>query len=124
MEQLRIGVIGTGGRSTIVEYWHNPTGNSIVVGAADVSLEALEKFKKEINEDAFVTTDYRELLAREDIDAVAILTPDYLHEEHATAALQAGKHVYCEKPLAITPEGCDRILDEAKKSRKAFNGWF
>lgn len=118
MEQLRIGVIGTGGRSTIVEYWHNPKGNSIVVGAADVSLEALEKFKKEINEDAFVTTDYRELLAREDIDAVAILTPDYLHEEHATAALQAGKHVYCEKPLAITPEGCDRILDEAKKSGK------
>ncbi|MEH7179273.1 Gfo/Idh/MocA family protein [Neobacillus vireti] len=120
MEQLRIGVIGTGGRSTIVEYWHNPTGNSIVVGAADVSVEALEKFKKEINEEAFVTTDYRELLSREDIDAVAILTPDYLHEEHAIAALQAGKHVYCEKPLAITPEACDRILDEAKRSGKHF----
>ncbi|NWQ40727.1 Gfo/Idh/MocA family oxidoreductase [Bacillus sp. EB106-08-02-XG196] len=120
MTQVRIGVIGTGGRSTIVEYWHNPTGNSVVVGAADVSLKALEKFKKEINHEAFVTTDYKELLARGDIDAVAILTPDYLHEEHATAALRAGKHVYCEKPLAITPEACDRILDEAKKSGKHF----
>ncbi|WP_045517152.1 hypothetical protein [Neobacillus niacini] len=60
MTQLRIGVIGTGGRSTIVKYGYNPTGNSIVIGAADVSMEALENFKKEINEDAFVTTDYRE----------------------------------------------------------------
>lgn len=118
MKQARIGVIGIGGRSTIVEYWHKPEGNSIVAGAADVSLKALEKFKKEINQEAFVTTDYRELLARDDIDAVVILTPDYLHEEHAIEALQAGKHVYCEKPLAITPEACDRILDEAKKSGK------
>jgi predicted dehydrogenase len=118
MTQLRIGVIGTGLRSSIARYWHNPKGNSVVVGAADVSLKALEKFKNEIDKDIFVTTDYIELLEREDIDAVAILSPDYLHEEHAAAALQAGKHVYCEKPLAITPEGCDRIMDEAEKSGK------
>ncbi|WP_318614779.1 Gfo/Idh/MocA family oxidoreductase [Sporosarcina sp. YIM B06819] len=118
MKQVRIGVIGTGGRSSIVQYWHNPKGNSIVVAAADVSVEALDRFKQEVNEEAFVTTDYKELLAREDIDAVAILTPDFMHEEQATAALRAGKHVYCEKPLAITPEGCDRIIDEAKKSGK------
>ena len=71
-----------------------------------------------MNPDAFVTTDYKELLAREDVDAVAIFTPDYMHEEHATAAFQAGKHVYCEKPLAITAEGCDHILDEWRKSGK------
>ena len=118
MTKVRIGVIGAGGRSAIVKYWHNPTGKSIVVGAADVSLDALEHFKREINAEAFVTQDYRELLAREDIDAIVILTPDYLHEEHATAALRAGKHVYCEKPLSITTEGCDRILDEAKKAGK------
>ncbi|WP_045517070.1 Gfo/Idh/MocA family protein [Neobacillus niacini] len=120
MTQLRIGVIGTGLRSSIARYWHNPEGNSVVVGAADVSLKALEKFKNEIDKDIFVTTDYKELLEREDIDAVAILSPDYLHEEHAVAALQAGKHVYCEKPLAITPEGCDRIIDETEKSGKHF----
>jgi predicted dehydrogenase len=118
MTQVRIGVIGTGLRSSIAKYWHNPEGNSVVVGAADVSLKALEKFKNEIDKDLFVTTDFKELLEREDIDAVAILSPDYLHEEHAVAALQAGKHVYCEKPLAITPEGCDRIIDEAKKLGK------
>jgi predicted dehydrogenase len=118
MTQVRIGVIATGLRSSIAKYWHNPEGNSVVVGAADVSLKALEKFKNEIDKDLFVTTDYKELLERADIDAVAILSPDYLHEEHALAALQAGKHVYCEKPLAITPEGCDRIIDVAEKSGK------
>lgn len=118
MKQLRMGIIGVGGRSSIVEYWHNPKGNSVVVGAADVSMEALNRFKETTNPEAFVTTDYKELLAREDIDAVAIITPDFLHVEHAIAALRAGKHVYCEKPLAITVEGCDLILDEEKKSGK------
>lgn len=118
MAQVRMGIIGLGGRSSIIHYWHKPSGDSVVVAGADVSLDKLEKFKNAINEDVFITTDYLELLAREDIDAVAIFTPDYLHEEHAIAALRAGKHVYCEKPLAITTEGCDRILDEEKKSGK------
>ncbi|UNK20159.1 Gfo/Idh/MocA family oxidoreductase [Paenibacillus sp. N3/727] len=118
MNQVRVGVIGVGGRSSIVEYWHQPGGKSIVTGAADISLEALSKFRETVNPDAFVTTDYHELLSREDIDAVVILSPDYLHEEQAIAAFRAGKHVYCDKPLAITPEGCDRILDEWKQSGK------
>lgn len=118
MNQVRVGVIGVGSRSSIVEYWHQPDGKSIVTGAADISPEATSRFRETINPDAFVTTDYRELLNRDDIDAVVILSPDYLHEEHATAAFRAGKHVYCEKPLAITPEGCDRILDEWERSGK------
>ncbi|MDQ0973575.1 putative dehydrogenase [Neobacillus niacini] len=118
METVRIGIIGAGLRSGIAKYWHNPGGKSVVVGAADVSVSRLKEFQEKINEHAFITTDYNELLARKDIDAVAILSPDYLHEEHAIAALRAGKHVYCEKPLAITVEGCDRIIEESKKSGK------
>ncbi|EEL51592.1 MULTISPECIES: Gfo/Idh/MocA family protein [Bacillus cereus group] len=118
METVRIGIIGAGLRSGIAKYWHNPGGNSVVVAAADVSMERLKTFQEKINQHAYITTDYKELLARTDIDAVAILSPDYLHEEHAIAALQAGKHVYCEKPLAITVEGCDRIIEQAEKSGK------
>lgn len=118
MKQVRIGMIGLGGRSSIMQYWHKPNGRSIISAAADVSKEKLDNFKENFNESAFVTEDYEELLAREDIDAVAIMTPDYLHEEHAIKALEAGKHVYCEKPLAITIEGCDRIIDAEKKSGK------
>src|SRR5699024_10978380 len=85
---------------------------------SDIRLERAEKFRDRVNKDCFVTTDYKALLAREDIDAVAILTPDHMHEEHAIAALEAGKHVYCEKPLAITIEGCDRIIETAERTGK------
>ncbi len=118
VKQVRMGIIGAGLRSGIAKNWHDPNGESVVVAAADVSEERLDKFKQEINPDAFVTTDYQELLKQEDIDAVAILSPDFLHEEHAIAVLKAGKHVYCEKPLAITVEGCDRIIATANETGK------
>lgn len=116
LKQVRMGIIGAGARSGLGDYWHKPGGDSIVVAVADVREERAEAFRERVNEDCFVTTDYKELLARDDIDAVAILTPDYLHEEHAMAALEAGKHVYCEKPLAITTEGCDNIIETAERT--------
>lgn len=48
------------------------------------------------------------------------MTPDHCHDEHAVAALRAGKHVYCEKPLAVTVDGCDRILEAWRDSGKHF----
>lgn len=118
MKQVRIGLIGVTGRGGIAKYWHNPDGKSVVVGGADIVPEKLEQFRQTINKEAFITKDYMELLTRDDIDAIAIASPDYCHEEHAVAALQAGKHVFCEKPLAITVEGCDRILQTWKQSGK------
>lgn len=118
MDKVRIGVIGVAGRGVIAEYWHKPDGDSIVVAGADAKQEFLDRFKEKINPDAFVTTDYRELVTRDDVDAVAVMSPDFLHEEHAVAALNAGKHVFCEKPLAITTESCDRILEAWQRSGK------
>lgn len=118
MTQVRMGVIGAGLRSGIAKHWHHPEGDSVVVAAADINPENLEKFRERVHQDCDVMTDYKELLKRDDIDAVAITTPDYLHEEHAIAALKAGKHVYCEKPLAISDEGCDRIIETAEKTGK------
>lgn len=118
MKQVRIGIIGTGLRSNIAKHWHEPEGKSVVVGAADISEERLKVFKEKINPNCYVTTKYKELVKRDDIDAIAITSPDYLHEEHAIAALEAGKHVYCEKPLAITTEGCDRIIETAERMGK------
>ena len=65
-------------------------------------------------------TDYKELLAQPDIDAVIIVTPDALHKEMAVAALEAGKHVLCEKPLALTREDCVDIAKAVEKSDKKF----
>ena len=71
------------------------------------------------------TDDYRELLAMEDIDVVSVCTPNDLHEEMVIAALTAGKHVYIDKPLAVTAESARRIAEAAAKApgftRMVFN---
>lgn len=115
-KQIRIGIIGVGGRGAIAVHLHNPAGRSIVAAGADINKDFLKDFKGKFGNSVFTTTDYRELLKRKDVDAVAVTSPDFMHEEHAVASLEAGKHVFCEKPLAITVRGCDRILRAWKKS--------
>ena len=68
--------------------------------------------------------DYRRLLDRNDIDAVFIATPVHLHREHAVAAVNADKHVYCEKPLGRTPQDVKDVYDAVKQSRKRFQVGF
>jgi predicted dehydrogenase len=68
--------------------------------------------------------DYRKLLEREDVDAVFIATPIHLHREHAVAAMEAGKHAYCEKPLGPTSGDVKAIHDAVKKARKKFQVGF
>ncbi len=64
--------------------------------------------------------DYRKLLDLKEVDAVFIATPCDLHVEMAIAALQAGKHVYCEKPVGITPESIARLLKVARSAKTVF----
>jgi len=118
LDKLRIGMIGVAGRGGLWCHWHQPDKRSVVVAGADPDEGFLAKFGGELDNKAFVTTDFRRLLERDDIDAVAVTSPDYCHEEQATLALQAGKHVFCEKPLAITIEGCDRMLAAYRESGK------
>ena len=115
-DELRIGVIGAGGRGGLARQAHKPDQGVRVVAGADVRPEALKQFKERFGPDTFITNDYRDVLSRDDIAAVFVTTPDYLHEEHAVAALEAGKHVYLEKPMAITIDGCDRILQAARQA--------
>lgn len=112
-KEIRLGVIGAGGRGSLAAHAHKPEIGIRIVAGADVQPAARERFATRYGPDVFVTADYRDIVGRDDVDAVFITTPDYLHEEHAVAALQAGKAVYLEKPMAITIEGCDRILRTA-----------
>ncbi|MFC1735729.1 Gfo/Idh/MocA family protein [Candidatus Hydrogenedentota bacterium] len=125
MSEIRIGVIGASGRAQMAKHWHDPKGRSVVAGAADICENALDWFRENINEKAFVTNDHRELLDRNDIDAIAVMTPDDSHEQLVCDAFEAGKHVFCEKPMAITTGGCDRTLrawvDSGKKFMIGFN---
>lgn len=117
MDKLRIGVIGVCGRGTLANSWKD-NNRAMVVAGADVREDALTDFRSRFGEDAFTTLEYREMLDRPDVDAVAVTSPDFMHEEHAVAALEAGKHVYLEKPMAITIEGCDRIISTQKRTGK------
>jgi len=122
VSELRIGVIGVGGRGGLAYYAHKPEEGVRLVAGADIDSSALELFKETYGPDTFITNDYRQLLDRP-LDAVFITSPDYCHEEQAAAALEAGLAVYLEKPMAITIEGCDRILDiAAKRHAKLFVG--
>jgi predicted dehydrogenase len=61
-----------------------------------------------------------ESLLKSDIDAILIIVPHYLHEEMVVAAAEAGKHVLCEKPMATTIEGCDKMIKATKKAEVKF----
>ncbi len=116
MDDLKIGVIGTGGRGGVARHAHKAGEGSRVVACCDKVEAALEKGRENFGPDVFTTADYHELLAQ-DLDAVFVTSPDFLHEEHALAALDAGVAVYLEKPMAITIGGCDRILKRAQKKK-------
>ncbi len=120
MSKLRIGIIGVTGRGSMAEHWHSPEGRSELAGGMDVSQKALAEFREKHGKNLPVTTSVDELLELPDMDAVAVMSPDWTHEEYVIRAFEAGKHVFCEKPMAITTEGCDRMLQAWKDSGKKF----
>ncbi len=121
---LKLGLIGLNRRGRLFPSAF-PKELAVITGAADVDPEAFKAFQSDFPEwkDIRFTCDYRELLKSDDVDAVCIIVRDFLHEEIAIAALNAGKAVFLEKPMAITVEGCDRILEAAYRNKaKLFIG--
>ena len=88
-KELRIGVIGVAGRGGLAGHAHKPEDGVRLVAGADPQQKFLDTFSEKYKPD-FVTQDYKELLARDDVDAVFICSPDYCHEEQGVAALEAG----------------------------------
>jgi len=113
-DRIRIGIIGPGARGSEILREAVSFPNVECVGAADVYTRRLEEVKK-IAPDAKTYLDYRHLLEDPSVDAVLIATPQHLHCEHFTAALEAGKHVYQEKTMAFT-------VAHARKMRAAVEG--
>lgn len=113
----RFAVIGTGAISQVV---HVP----ILAERSDVDLAVVADLDvakaKNVAErfDIQEATDADAVLTRPDLDVVVVCTPNHLHEELAVAALEAGKHVFVERPMAPTPEGVERILAAARSSGK------
>ena len=120
MDKVRIGIIGCGG---IANAKHMPSLKKIsqveMVAFCDIIRERAEKAARDYGvEGAAVYTDYKELIARDDIDVVHVLTPNKQHSFITVDALEAGKHVMCEKPMAINSAEAKKMLDAAKRTGK------
>lgn len=117
---LRLGIIGCGG---IANGKHMPAEKrnprAEMVAFCDIIPERAQKAKEEYGtEDSAVYTDYKELLKDESIDAVLVLTHNKEHCRITVDALNAGKHVLCEKPMATTYEEAVKMIEAAKKNNK------
>ena len=119
-ETLRVGIIGCGG---IANGKHLPSlakqKNVDLVAFCDIIVDRAEKAKEKYGTpDALVCEDYRVLLDDKSIDVVHVLTPNRWHSEITVAALEAGKHVMCEKPMAINSLEAKKMLDAAERTGK------
>jgi len=114
MTRLGVGIIGAGTWGTVHACTYSGIEGVKVAGIADLVPEKVEKLASTTG--AKLYTDYRELLADNTIQAVSIVTPDFAHAEIALAAVKAGKHVLCEKPLAMTVPECEAIVSAAAKT--------
>ena len=115
------GFIGVGNRGSYhVETVLRQTGAK-VAALCDTKPDRLDRAATLAARDQPRTfADYRRLLEQKDVEAVIIATPCDLHVEMAIAAIRAGKHVYCEKPLGVTAESVERLVEVARNAKTVF----
>lgn len=132
MKPVRVGLIGYGGIGRVhamglrdIPYLYSLPADAVqIAGVATTRPATAHKAAQEIGCD-FWTADYRELLARPDLDFVDVTVPNHAHAEIVIAAAQAGKHIYCEKPLAMSVAEGRRMVAAAEqagvKTQMTFN---
>jgi predicted dehydrogenase len=116
-EPVRVGVVGCGEVAQVI---HLPTLRDLgglfrVTALCDISPAVLAAVAATVP-GAATSADYRDLLARDDVDAVLVANPHVYHAEVALAAMQAGKHVLIEKPMCITLDEADELLAAEARS--------
>lgn len=116
-DAVRVGVVGTGAVSQLV---HLPVlaerGDVELLAVADADTPKARAIGERFDVERIVDVDA--LCNDADVEAVFICTPNHLHEEQAVAALQAGKHVLVERPMALTAAGAKRVLAAAKEANR------
>ncbi len=119
--KIRIGVIGCGGRGTWIAKLFKAHGGYEIVAGADYFQDKVETFGNQlgVSKNKLFTglSSYKKLIDS-GVDAIAIESPPYFHPEQAAAGVDAGKHVYVAKPVAVDVPGCDSIVKSGTKASK------
>jgi predicted dehydrogenase len=117
-DKVQIALIGAGGMGQGDAGFATSLDGVKLVAACDLYTGRLQRCKEKWGADIFTTRDYREILQRKDVDAVIIATPDHWHSHITIDALNAGKDVYCEKPMVQRiDQGKDVIAAQQKTGR-------
>ena len=116
-DRIQIALIGAGGMGS-GDVRSSLDNGSKLVAVSDVYEGRLIRAKENWGNDIFVTRDYREVLARPDVDAVIVATPDHWHRRISVDAMLAGKDVYCEKPMVQHVDDGLPVIETARKTRR------
>ena len=119
-DNIQIALIGAGGMGQGDAKMATSIPGVKLIAACDCYDGRLERMKEVYGKDTFVTRNYAEILARPDVDAVIIATPDHWHQRISVDALKAGKHTYCEKPMVHAIEEGKSMIEAQAQSGKVF----
>jgi myo-inositol 2-dehydrogenase / D-chiro-inositol 1-dehydrogenase len=119
-DQIAMAAIGVGGQGTGIMKWAKRKPGVKFVAVCDIDAGHRKKGAAEVGKDCHAYNDFRELLAKEKLDAVTIGTVDHWHALTAIAAMKAGCDVYCEKPLSLTIEEGQAMAKAARKYDRVF----
>lgn len=128
---VNVGVIGCGGRGNYIGEWFVKGTESRISALADVFDDRLESSRthfNKLNEErsrAQIAPEnifrgghaFEKVVTSKDVDVVIVTSPPYFHPEHLEAAVDAGKHTYCEKPVASDVAGCKRVIKAGEKAK-------
>ncbi len=118
---ISVGLIGVGGRGTRDASIVHADPRARITALCDLFDDRIESGKQKIGvRNPTVYKDFEKLLAS-DVDAVVIATPPFEHPRMLEAAVQAHKHVYCEKPMGVDPEGCFRVIKVGRRADPKIN---
>src|SRR6266550_2314417 len=109
--EIRLGIVGTGRIGRVHAAAYARVAHGRLVACTDAVSERAEEFARDFGLE--LCPDFDSLLRRADIDGVLIATPNWLHAEMTIAALRAGKHVFCQKPMALTLDEADTVVSAA-----------
>jgi len=124
--KLQLGIVGCGGRGPWLGNLFEKNSDTKVVALHDYFQDRVDAAGERLAVDPsrrYTGLDgYKELVAS-DVDAVAVISPPYFHPEQSVAALDAGKHLYLAKPIAVDVPGCMAIVDAAKRNAGKLSAW-